>query len=287
MFSPALGRAFRSSSAIAAVPTSSVGRAAISTAPQPFRPSHQRRLSSSKPSTPPDNSKRPTENAAEELKASEKRSRRSSKLKASSASAPTTAARNIPYVKPTDHLMEHHLVLSTLFSQHRPISISPGVEQSVPNAASMEQFEALFQPHRRNESEIIVNTHKTLADFIQGVQASADQYEAMDAFEEAAEDIYHLDSLVSAQPETLESYAFRPPPAPVPFDPLAVEEAHEIILPTTHTGRSKTFREHVRRRRSGMLLISVKRQRKLKMKKHKYKKLMKRTRLLRRKLDRL
>lgn len=152
----------------------------------------------------------------------------------------------------------------------------------------MEQFEAIFQPQRRNESEIIVNTHKTLAEFIAGVQASADQYEAMDAFEEAAEeDIFHLDSFAQAQPESLESYAFRPPPAPVPFDPLATEEAREISLPTTHTGRSKTFREHVRRRRSGMLLISVKRQRKLKMKKHKYKKLMKRTRLLRRKLDRL
>jgi len=36
-----------------------------------------------------------------------------------------------------------------------------------------------------------------------------------------------------------------------------------------------------------MLLISVKRQRKLKMKKHKYKKLMKRTRNLRRKLGKL
>lgn len=51
--------------------------------------------------------------------------------------------------------------------------------------------------------------------------------------------------------------------------------------------------EHTRYRddRSGrvqsdMHLISVKRQRRLKMKKHKYKKLMKRTRLLRRKLDR-
>ncbi|KAF2269855.1 hypothetical protein CC78DRAFT_241598 [Lojkania enalia] len=38
--------------------------------------------------------------------------------------------------------------------------------------------------------------------------------------------------------------------------------------------------------RPGMHLISVRRQRKLKMKKHKYKKLMKRTRLERRKLDR-
>jgi hypothetical protein len=49
--------------------------------------------------------------------------------------------------------------------------------------------------------------------------------------------------------------------------------------------------DHTRYRNSqgrpDMLTISVKRQRKLKMKKHKYKKLMKRTRLLRRKLDRL
>lgn len=151
----------------------------------------------------------------------------------------------------------------------------------------MEQFEAVFQPQRRNESDIIVNTHKTLAEFIAGVQASADEYEALDAFEEATEDMFHLDSLAQAQPETLESYAFMPPPAPVAFDPLVADEARDISLPTTHTARSKTFREHVRRRRSGMLLISVKRQRKLKMKKHKYKKLMKRTRLLRRKLDRL
>jgi len=40
-------------------------------------------------------------------------------------------------------------------------------------------------------------------------------------------------------------------------------------------------------RKPNMLLISVKRQRKLKMKKHKYKKLMKRTRNLRRKLGKL
>jgi hypothetical protein len=46
------------------------------------------------------------------------------------------------------------------------------------------------------------------------------------------------------------------------------------------------YREESGRVRSDMHLISVKRQRRLKMKKHKYKKLMKRTRLLRRKLDR-
>jgi hypothetical protein len=228
------------------------------------------------------------------------------------------------------------LVLPTLFAQHRPISISPAAEQSVPIAVSMkqfeaifqppsrnqstpaeqplpiatsmeqfgaifqsplrnksvsmEQFEAIFQPPSRNESEIVVHTHNTLAEFIQGIQATAEQYEAMDILEEeaeAAEETYHLDSFAPAQIQSLESHSFRTPPAPVPFDPFATEEAHEISLPTTHTGCSESFREHVRRRRSGMLLISVKRQRKLKMKKHKYKKLMKRTRLLRRKLDRL
>jgi len=51
--------------------------------------------------------------------------------------------------------------------------------------------------------------------------------------------------------------------------------------------RYQQYREdRAEKDRGTMLLISVKRQRKLKMKKHKYKKLMKKTRLLRRKLDR-
>jgi hypothetical protein len=61
---------------------------------------------------------------------------------------------------------------------------------------------------------------------------------------------------------------------------------------TDHIEIRQPFLERMRQRgrqntHSGILAISVKRQRKLKMKKHKYKKLMKRTRLLRRKLDRL
>ncbi|KAI9694456.1 MAG: hypothetical protein M1822_000072 [Bathelium mastoideum] len=55
----------------------------------------------------------------------------------------------------------------------------------------------------------------------------------------------------------------------------------------TRQRRLEEFREDRSKGVKGkMLLISVKRQRKLKMKKHKYKKLMKRTRNLRRKLDR-
>jgi hypothetical protein len=94
MFSPALGRVFRSASSATAAPANPLGRAALSTAQQPFRP-HQRRLSSSKPSVPADKSKRPTENATEELKAGGKKARRNSKLKGS-----------IPSVPPTNHLTE-------------------------------------------------------------------------------------------------------------------------------------------------------------------------------------
>ncbi|CZS99138.1 uncharacterized protein RAG0_07599 [Rhynchosporium agropyri] len=59
--------------------------------------------------------------------------------------------------------------------------------------------------------------------------------------------------------------------------------------PTKFLERMQQRRERYRKQRPGqtdMLAISVKRQRKLKMKKHKYKKLMRRTRNLRRRLDR-
>jgi hypothetical protein len=118
--------------------------------------------------------------------------------------------------------------------------------------------------------------------------------------------IYHLD--IQPTQQSIEDWAarlvpFRAPAAPEPYDSLAsAPEAEsysaealsasinqritEVPLPSEES-KPSTFREHVARRRYGMYMISVKRQRKLKMKKHKYKKLMKRTRLLRRKLDRL
>ena len=52
------------------------------------------------------------------------------------------------------------------------------------------------------------------------------------------------------------------------------------------SGPLRRIRQVPGMRKPQMRLISVKRQRKLKMKKHKYKKLMKRTRNLRRRLDR-
>ncbi|KAI6251422.1 hypothetical protein HI914_00346 [Erysiphe necator] len=69
--------------------------------------------------------------------------------------------------------------------------------------------------------------------------------------------------------------------------PLAAEEQYQV--PIRSHGRLKTYPARYRMTRSlfaEKLAISVKRQRKLKMKKHKYKKLMRKTRNLRRRLDR-
>ena len=64
-------------------------------------------------------------------------------------------------------------------------------------------------------------------------------------------------------------------------------EVRQPFLDRMNKRQSTNNRNRDALQRPDMLAISVKRQRKLKMKKHKYKKLMKRTRLLRRKLDRL
>ncbi|TRX94949.1 hypothetical protein FHL15_004034 [Xylaria flabelliformis] len=64
-------------------------------------------------------------------------------------------------------------------------------------------------------------------------------------------------------------------------------ENAEVTKATPSRSSRHIRREHVRGQANGMLAISVRRQRKLKMKKQKYKKLMKRTRNERRKLDRV
>jgi hypothetical protein len=65
-------------------------------------------------------------------------------------------------------------------------------------------------------------------------------------------------------------------------DPPAVPSRYHFL--ERMNIRQERYRE--RKGENGMWAISVKRQRKLKMKKHKYKKLMRRTRNLRRRLDR-
>ncbi|CAO2651836.1 Nn.00g001190.m01.CDS01 [Neocucurbitaria sp. VM-36] len=305
MFSPAIGRAARSATTFSTAPASCLARAALNTAHQPFRPTHQRRLSSSKPSTPPSNKKKPAEidqNAAAELQGSGKRTADSQKKLKEPSTA--TSGNNIPFVPPTNHLREDDVKLSAFFGLHRPISIS----RSFPEVAPIDVFNAIFEVGRPNDAEMIQRTKDVLSGFVERIHAELDAQEERRADAAQAQEIYHLDELPLPTQQSVENFAarlvpFSPPAAPVPYDPLATEseaEAYssydvsasinqritEVPLPTSQTQKATTFREHVARRRYGMLLISVKRQRKLKMKKHKYKKLMKRTRLLRRKLDR-
>lgn len=74
----------------------------------------------------------------------------------------------------------------------------------------------------------------------------------------------------------------------VAHSPQVVEEAPaQRTFLERMAQRQIRLREEVRGQSPGMIAISVRRQRKLKMKKKKYKKLMKRTRNIRRKLDRV
>lgn len=171
------------------------------------------------------------------------------------------------------------------------------------------EFAALFEAGRVPDAQTMQATKNVLASFLERVHAAIDIQEEQraDAMQ-SEQEVYHLDTQQSQQ--SLENWAarltpFSPPAAPVPCDSQSLDSDDqafsaldlstsinqritEVPLPVSQTPQPRTFRQHVARRRygGGMLLISVKRQRKLKMKKHKYKKLMKRTRLLRRKLDR-
>jgi hypothetical protein len=172
---------------------------------------------------------------------------------------------------------------------------------------SISEFDAFFDVNRANDVVQMEETKNLLSGFLERMHAEIDAQEEQraDAALLSQEEVYHID----AQPtqESVENWAarlvpFSPPAAPQPYDPLGTtseaesysaeslsasinQRITEVPLPPEEIA-PRTFREHVARRRYGMYMISVKRQRKLKMKKHKYKKLMKRTRLLRRKLDR-
>jgi hypothetical protein len=172
---------------------------------------------------------------------------------------------------------------------------------------SIAEFDAFFDANRANDVQQMEETKSILNGFLERMHAEIDAQEEQraDAAIQSGQEVYHLD--VQPTQESVENWAarlvpFSPPAAPEPYDPFATapdaesysaeslsasinQRITEVPLPSEEN-TPRTFREHVARRRYGMYMISVKRQRKLKMKKHKYKKLMKRTRLLRRKLDR-
>lgn len=293
MFAPSFARAVRSTAAPKVTPASTLCRAALSTASTPLRPLHNRRYSSSssKPSIP-NNKKKPVEelerNAATKLQDQAKES----KAKDQVTEIPVASSPNsIPHAPATTHLHEEDVRLSSFFGLHRPLSYHREAWQQ---SVAEDMIEALFQKREPTHPQTIQENQKFLEDFVKQLYADPNAQDDM-----SADAIFYVEEPqgLDAAPteESITRHAmqlphFQPPPPPVVSEPCVSQDktqrATEVALPMEPVQREISCREHVHRRRRGMLLISVKRQRKLKMKKHKYKKLMKRTRLERRKLDR-
>ncbi|KAJ4305628.1 hypothetical protein N0V90_001159 [Kalmusia sp. IMI 367209] len=353
MFSPAVGRVVRCPSSLPAPSACAFGRpAAIGAAQKPFaRPGHQRRLSSSKASIPPDGSNANGSSSAQQTPASASKAptrKMTGRAGRKRASTPPVPALNVPHVPPTDYLQKPEVKISSFFSLHRPISL----DKAIPPVATHSSFESIFAPRSPFNRRTTVENIQTLSSGIESLEAALAVHEKQAPEETLQAEVQHLDGPPQATLEELMSkfVPFRPPPPPVPFGQATETRASsntvedvattspikqrawstsvvvtestdalgkrtysattapmvEISMPAAENGQEseqyevrQPFLDRMRQRqytnnrsrdnlqRPDMLAISVKRQRKLKMKKHKYKKLMKRTRLLRRKLDRI
>ncbi|KAL1592673.1 hypothetical protein SLS60_011089 [Paraconiothyrium brasiliense] len=351
MFSSAAGRVVRSPSTL---PPPSVGAfarpAALGAAQKPFaRPGHQRRLSSSKASTPPDSSN--GSSSAQQAPASAEKAPAKASVKKGTGRAgrkrtttPPIPALNVPHVPPTDYLQKPEVKISSFFSLHRPISL----DQAIPPVATNSSFESIFAPRSPYNRKTTVDNIQTLSSGIETLEAALAVHEEPAPARGASQNqLQYSDSTPQVSLEELMSrlVPFRPPPPPMASgeaaetnkitedvvaapaqiknrswsstvvvtesmdasgkpvysatttpmveiaDSAAENEPEQYMVQQPFLDRMSQRQNTNNRsrgilRRPDMLVISVKRQRKLKMKKHKYKKLMKRTRLERRKLDR-
>ncbi|AEO53646.1 hypothetical protein MYCTH_2295272 [Thermothelomyces thermophilus ATCC 42464] len=328
--------------------TSVVPRAAAAYS-LPYRPTglHQRRYSSSKPSSPDDGSR---DFAARSVPAS--RGSKSEKTKGQ-AKAPIPQPPSVPS---TRHIGDEGLALSTFFALHRPISVT----QLMPKSVSDDTFAQIFATRTRSNkvADVLSTLSQTVSDLEEPLSrmsiANGDQqrsHDAQDAEEGTAKlSLRHSDGSetnlhIQLNPLAGQYLPYAPPPPPEPLteaaeadaesaaDSAVADELAEQQQPETQTrvykavvtieetvdadgqvkvvahspelieedaivGRPRSFLERMawrqlrydearRQQDRAMQAISVKRQRKLKMKKKKYKKLMRKTRNIRRKLDRL
>ncbi|CCF32953.1 hypothetical protein CH063_00893 [Colletotrichum higginsianum] len=322
--------------------STSAPRAATATFTLQQRPGgHQRRWSSSSPSSPNNNGSKDIPGQGQSVHASTSSNSSSSKSngekrkRKSKDTAEREATQKLPSVPSTQHLSQEALGLSTFFSLHRPISVT----HSMPKSVTEEAFAAIFKPRTKaNKVTDVISTLSRTTDDLEGAMAKMTvASQEVDASGEPVQkiDLKHPDGSESSVYVQLNSMAgqfvpFRPPPAPEAMgatdahaesaieDSLdetphhrvykamfTIEEttdadgqvqvlAHSPKIMQDEVPRSFLERMALRQMRfdeaqghDTMQAISVKRQRKLKMKKKKYKKLMKRTRNLRRKLDRI
>jgi hypothetical protein len=131
-----------------------------------------------------------------------------------------------------------------------------------------------YQPFNPPATPVPMNTKESLAAGAEAAESTAPQqrtYTAVLTIKESTDANGEVTYLAHSSPLRVED----PPNVPTKF----------LERMNIRQERYEEYREQ-RAEETNILAISVKRQRKLKMKKHKYKKLMRRTRNLRRRLDR-
>lgn len=196
------------------------------------------------------------------------------------------------------------ILLASFFEDHRPLNVrddplplyglhpNEGWKTGLPvvHGSSDQYFDDPRIPTNDLSEPALTIIEKTLLGAYHNLQYHIDaQQKALADAKEGEAAQFTEESITQWAEQLNSSFPPRPPPPPpAAFAPLAGDAAQESkrVTEVAVPQRPATRRQHVHRKRGGMFLISVKRQRKLKMKKHKYKKLMKRTRLERRKLDR-
>ncbi|KAK3335976.1 hypothetical protein B0T19DRAFT_480597 [Cercophora scortea] len=304
---------------------------------------HQRRFSSSKPSSPDDGSRDFAARPSVPASNSSSKSTSESKTTGEKRKRKAPAAPRVPSVPNTKYLKDDALALSTFFALHRPISVT----QLLPKTVTDEAFAAIFKQSGRAHgvSDVLATLDQTVQDLespmgklnIGGGDRQQQQHFQQNEQQQDGPS-KPFDGLF-IQPNALSGHflPFNPPPAPQPMsdaqaeleaaaaDELAADQephtrvyrailtieetmdtdgqykvvAHSPQLVDEDDSVPRSFLERMaqrqlryedaRKQHSGtrMYAISVRRQKKLKMKKKKYKKLMRRTRNLRRKLDKL
>ncbi|KAK6332674.1 hypothetical protein TWF730_004334 [Orbilia blumenaviensis] len=235
--------------------------------------------------------------------------------------APKIEQSPLPFVARTDHLRAKDIHASAFFALHRPVS----VRFPVPGIYNATSFQKLFDPSsplsnmelHKIQQEVQAR-QPTLSE-----NDSTNDQDAILSPDEArayARNNTQTEQKTSTEPQVkfsgsliFEQYLpFNPPPPPEPIPEEAMDaetasfeklkgmqivasaessvDGQQYILaffqgPDGKNKRVGRIRKTMRSDTPTMQALSVKRQRKLKMKKHKYKKLMKRTRTLRRRLE--
>ncbi|KAL9108484.1 MAG: hypothetical protein Q9227_006699 [Pyrenula ochraceoflavens] len=163
---------------------------------------HQRRLSSSKPPTPPndrsstipssvksvnpaesktDSSQPETEESQPKTSPTKTKNEKGAttelkqgKRKNSGEVIPSGRSLNIPSVPNTNHLRTHDVFVAAFFAFHRPISIT----SSVPPHQSEESFSTLFSPKPRSKAKSqsqVTDVVSTVSSAIQGLEYAIQQ----------------------------------------------------------------------------------------------------------------